>query len=203
MYAILKNRWRAARSAGFTLVELLIVVSIGAILVTIAIPSFQWTTTIYRISTQVNGLVGDLQYARSEAIRQGMTVQMCISTDGATCSAAATSWTAGHIVITSPIAGSGLLPTVMRVQAAFTGTDTATGGGVTTVLFNRDGFAGVPSAATWNGFSSLAAPVVITVHDANDTAGVGSCIVINQIGQISVLAKGASNTTNPIPVTCT
>ena len=203
MYAILKNRWRAARSAGFTLVELLIVVSIGAILVTIAIPSFQWTTTIYRISTQVNGLVGDLQYARSEAIRQGMTVQMCISTDGATCSAAATSWTAGHIVITSPIAGSGLLPTVVRVQAAFTGTDTATGGGVTTVLFNRDGFAGVPSAATWNGFSSLAAPVVITVHDANDTAGVGSCIVINQIGQISVLAKGASNTTNPIPVTCT
>jgi len=44
---------------------------------------------------------------------------------------------------------------------------------------------------------------VITVHDANDTPGVGSCIVINQIGQIAVLAKGASNTTNPIPVTCT
>jgi len=202
MYAMLKNPIRAARSLGFTIVELLIVVSIGAILVSIAVPSYQWTTTNYRISTEVNGLVGDLQYARSEAIRQGMTVQMCISTDGATCSAAAISWTVGHIVITSPIAGSGQLPTVMRVQAAFTGTDTANGGGVAAVVFNRDGFAGVPSA-TWNGFSSLAAPVVITVHDANDTPGVGSCIVINQIGQIAVLAKGASNTTNPIPVTCT
>jgi len=203
MYAMLKSHFRAAGSLGFTLVELLIVVSIGAILVTIAVPSFQWTTTIYRISTEVNGLVGDLQYARSEAIRQGMTVQMCISTDGATCSAAATSWTAGHIVITSPIAGAGLPPTVMRVQGAFTGTDTATGAGATAVLFNRDGFAGVPAAGAWNGFSSLAAPIVITVHDANDSAGVGSCILINQIGQISVLAKGASNTTNPIPVTCT
>lgn len=202
MYAILKNHVRAARSAGFTLVELLIVVSIAAILVTIAVPSYQWTTTNFRISTEVNGLVGDLQYARSEAIRQGMTVQMCISTDGATCSAAATSWTAGHIVITNPIAGSGQAATVMRVQAAFTGTDTANGAGVTAVLFNRDGFAGVPTAS-WNGFSSLAAPVVITVHDANDTAGVGSCILVNQIGQIVVLAKGATNNTNPIPVTCT
>jgi len=201
MYAMLKNRVRAARSAGFTLVELLIVVSIAAVLVTIAVPSYQWTTSIYRISTEVNGLVGDLQYARSEAIRQGMTVQMCISTDGATCSAATTSWAAGHIVVTIPIAGSGQLPNVMRAQAAFAGTDTATGGGVTAILFNRDGFAGAPTGP-WNGFASLTTPVVITVHDANDTPGIGSCVLINQIGQISVLAKGATNTTNPIAVTC-
>ncbi|HYA60213.1 MAG TPA: prepilin-type N-terminal cleavage/methylation domain-containing protein, partial [Burkholderiaceae bacterium] len=64
---MLKNPIRAARSLGFTIVELLIVVSIGAILVSIAVPSYQWTTTNYRISTEVNGLVGDLQYARSEA----------------------------------------------------------------------------------------------------------------------------------------
>ena len=193
----------AARNAGFTLVELLAVVAITAILVTIAIPSYTWTITNYRISTETNALVGDLQYARSEAIRQGINVQMCISTDGATCSAAATSWTKGHIVITSPIAGSGQVPAVMRAQAAFSGTDTVAAGGITALTFNRDGFAGVPSAVAWNGFTSLAAPVVLTIHDAPDTPGIGSCIVINQIGQISVLAKGAVNNTNPIPVACT
>jgi len=185
------------------MVELLVVVAITAILLTIGIPSYTWTITNYRLSTETNGLVGNLQYARSEAIRQGLPVQICISTNGTSCAAGATSWASGHAVITMPIAGSGQVPTVMRLQGAFTGTDTATAAGVSAVVFNRDGFAGVPSAVSWNGFTSLAAPVVITLHDAANSAGVGSCIVVNQIGQISVLAKGASDRTNPIPVTCT
>jgi len=82
---------------GFTLIELLVVVAIAAILLTVGVPSYLTTISGYRVANETNALVGDLQYARSEAIKQGVTVSMCISTDGATCSASTNHWEAGHI----------------------------------------------------------------------------------------------------------
>jgi len=179
---------------GFTLVEVLVVVAISTILLTIGVPSYLWTTSSFRISTEANALVGDLQYARSEAVKQGITVSICVSTDGATCSTTTTSWAAGHIVISNPTAAAG---TVLRVQAAFSGTDTAADitNGVAQISFNRDGFAGVPSTTAWNGFASLPAPVYLTVHDAANTASLGSCVLISPVGQISVLAKNVGGCT--------
>jgi type IV fimbrial biogenesis protein FimT len=178
---------------GFTLVELLVVMAIAAILLTIGVPSYTATTSKYRVSTEVNSLVGDLQYARSEAIKQGVTVTVCTSTDGATCSGA-TSWASGHVVLTNPT--NAATPTtatgavLLRTQAAFSGTDTATSAAAA-ISFNRDGFAGAPSGL-WNSFASLQNPALVTVHDKNNTTGVGSCVVISKIGQVSF---GASGTT--------
>ena len=56
--------------AGVTLVELLTVMSIVAVLLGIAIPSYRYVTTSNRMSGEVNGLLGDLQFARVEAIRE-------------------------------------------------------------------------------------------------------------------------------------
>jgi type IV fimbrial biogenesis protein FimT len=191
------NPGRYPRSRGFTLVELLIVVAIAAILVTISTPSYLSTITKYRISTEVNALVGDLQYARSEAVKQGTTVEMCISTDSQTCSTTATSWASGHIVVAAPFGADCTKAntcTVLRAHQAFTGSDTAlpTPNTQTSIAFSRDGFAGTPSTTNWNGFSPLAQPVFLTVHDASNTAGVGSCAVVNPVGQVSVVARGAS-----------
>jgi len=202
MREVLSSRRAAVPDAGFTLVELLIVVSIAAILASIAVPSYRSTIAKYQVATEVNGLVGDLQYARSEAIKQGMTVTMCMSSDGATCSG--TNWSNGHIVLTNPTnaatpstAGTGAV--LLRAANAFSSSDTVllaiTGAGSdTAVSFNRDGFAGTPTGK-WNAFSS-AGIITLTVHSVT-TTGIDSCVVVSAVGQVSVLANGATT-----PVTC-
>lgn len=65
------------RSHGFTLVELLVVMTIGAILVAAAVPSMQWLISTTRTSNGTNSLVASFELARSEAIRRGTIVSVC------------------------------------------------------------------------------------------------------------------------------
>src|ERR1700760_1109011 len=82
---------RGMRASGFTLLEVLMTIAVAAILMGIAIPSFRYITNANRIASELNGLLGDLQFARSEAIKEGRTVTVCQSGDGATCTNS-TSW---------------------------------------------------------------------------------------------------------------
>lgn len=59
---------------GFTLIELMVTVSIAAILLGIAIPSFTSTITSNRLTTNANELVSALNLARSEAVKRGQHV---------------------------------------------------------------------------------------------------------------------------------
>src|SRR5882757_3251037 len=87
-------------SAGFTLVELMVVIMIGSILMAIGVPSYKYVTNSNRLSAEVNGLLGDMQFARSEAIKEGQSVTVCASTDQLTCSNS-TDWHTGWIVLAS------------------------------------------------------------------------------------------------------
>lgn len=82
---------------GFTLIELMVTLSVLAILLTIAVPNLQMFIQNSRLMSQTAGLVGDLNFARSEAIKRGGAVNICASADGATCSGAVT-WETGWIV---------------------------------------------------------------------------------------------------------
>jgi len=66
-------------SSGFTLVELMIVVAVLAILLGIAAPSFQSMLDKRRLTGAAEQLYADLQYARSEAIRQNKIVTVYFS----------------------------------------------------------------------------------------------------------------------------
>ncbi len=67
------------KSRGFTLVELMIVIAIVAILTTLAAPSFKQLIQSNTMSGAVNTFLGDMRFARSEAIRRGGNVVMCRS----------------------------------------------------------------------------------------------------------------------------
>ncbi|TLY62004.1 MAG: prepilin-type N-terminal cleavage/methylation domain-containing protein, partial [Gammaproteobacteria bacterium] len=127
------------RHGGFSITELMVVVAIVAILLGIGAPSYRYITNSYRMSAEVNGLLGDLQYARAEAIREGQLVTACVSSDGASCTGDH-DWAKGWIVFSDLNKAAG----VLRVQGAFTGTtpDTFIGdSSVTAITYNREGFA--------------------------------------------------------------
>ena len=111
----------AANNKGFTLVELLITLSIAAILMALAVPNFSSTIKSSRITTQANELVSSLNYARSEAIRRGTNV---------TASRADVNWQNGWV-----IASGG---TALRIHEAFDGTSTLEGT-ATTVTYRGTG----------------------------------------------------------------
>jgi type IV fimbrial biogenesis protein FimT len=81
---------------GFTMIEILVSMTVIAILLGLAVPGFKEAMRNNRIVAQNNEFISALNYARSEAIRRGDTVSVCASTNGTGCSAA-TAWGAGWI----------------------------------------------------------------------------------------------------------
>ncbi|KUJ79649.1 hypothetical protein AWR36_014980 [Microbulbifer flavimaris] len=65
-----------ASQAGFTLVELMMVVAILAIVMSIGVPSFNTMIKNNRLTAASNDVAGALHFARSEAVRRGRDVQV-------------------------------------------------------------------------------------------------------------------------------
>jgi type IV fimbrial biogenesis protein FimT len=59
---------------GFTLIELMMTISIAVIVLTIGVPSFTQTINNSRLTTNINELVTSLNYARSEAVKRNQPV---------------------------------------------------------------------------------------------------------------------------------
>jgi type IV fimbrial biogenesis protein FimT len=109
-------------AAGFTMIELVVTLTIGAILVAVGVPSMSTFIQDQRLTTQANSLVLSLNFARSEAIKRDLAagVQMCVSSDGATCTGGSGSWQAGWIVPDPTNAGNPALQGVPAVGGANT-----------------------------------------------------------------------------------
>lgn len=86
------------RNHGFTLWELLWVLTIAAVLVGLGAPSLRTFLLDTRRTTDVNGLVLAIQLARSEAAKRGRPVVLCPSLDGLYCTAEPLGYTSGWIV---------------------------------------------------------------------------------------------------------
>jgi type IV fimbrial biogenesis protein FimT len=71
------NRTNLRRFSGFTLVELMVTVSLAAILLTLAVPSYQNMVRENRLATRANDFLTALNLARSEAAKRGDRVTLC------------------------------------------------------------------------------------------------------------------------------
>lgn len=85
------------RLCGFTLIELMITLSVAAIVLTLGVPSFREIIQDNRMTTQANEFVATLNYTRSEAVKRGTRVTACKSADFAACSGSG-AWDQGWIV---------------------------------------------------------------------------------------------------------
>jgi type IV fimbrial biogenesis protein FimT len=105
-----------ARAHGFTMIELIVTMTVGGILMALAVPAFNTFIQNQRLTTATNSLVLSLNLARSEALKRDLPtgVTVCASGDGLACNGA--SWSQGWIVIdTSGGANAGVLQGVPTI----------------------------------------------------------------------------------------
>jgi type IV fimbrial biogenesis protein FimT len=79
-----KQNKRTAKSTGFTLVELLIALVLGAIVTTLSVPISNMVKSS-RASSIAYEFTAALNFARSEAIKRGNRVTVCRTIDGSRC----------------------------------------------------------------------------------------------------------------------
>jgi type IV fimbrial biogenesis protein FimT len=191
-------RTRRGQAGGYTLIEMAVVIVIIAIILAYAVPSYKGLIAENRMSGEVNDLLNDVEQSRSAAIKQGVPVVICPSTDSTaavpSCSGSS-SWTTGWIAFTDVAqnqtfaAASG--DTLLRVHTGLQVGDTMVGavgatdvgpfgGNLTYLSFNRMG------AAAIAGPSNYAA---ISVHDAANTAAWRQCLVVSLVGMASIDAN--------------
>lgn len=82
---------------GFTLVELVLVLAIGAILLSIALPGYAFLVSGSRLSAATNDLLSALHLARSEAIKRQVRVTLCKTDRPPACNPNA-NWESGWLV---------------------------------------------------------------------------------------------------------
>ncbi len=85
-------------ASGTTLLELVITLSIAAIIMSTAIPFLGDLLADQHRTSVLNGLVRAAHLARSEAIKRGQDAVICASANGSTCSGDEKGWQQGWIV---------------------------------------------------------------------------------------------------------
>jgi type IV fimbrial biogenesis protein FimT len=176
---------------GFSLIELLVTLSIVTAILVIGIPSFQASNQSVRILSEVSDLRSDLEYARTQAQTNGLAVLACPSTNGTTC-LNQTAWAGGWIIrfATANCAVNAAYANPLRVRQAFATPkdtpDTATYAPTNAnnaVCFNRLGLA----SPNYTGFFT------VQVNAGGTSSSTRRCLAISPTGQISTVTYGTTD----------
>jgi type IV fimbrial biogenesis protein FimT len=151
---------RALPRSGFTMVEMMIVLVIVAILAAIGLPTYRLTIASIRMSGEVNSVVGNLNFARSEALKRGAIVSVCPGS-GTTCSTGS-DWSSGWIVVLNG-------PPAQQLQ---TSAGVAHGDVLTSVTSSS------PAYPQFTPMGYMFFTGTLTLHDPDSTASLYRCINI-------------------------
>lgn len=122
---------------GFTLIELVVTLTIAGLLVLIAVPSMQQVLAGNRLTSLTNRLVSSIHFARSEAVTRNGPVVICSN------NATSTDWSGGWSVKTGNHCATGeLLKVVESTDAALAVA------GVTEIIFRGDGTTTMPGGSS-------------------------------------------------------
>lgn len=88
-------------SRAFTLIELMVTISVLAVVISLAAPSFSRLLQDNRMLTVANELQSSLQLARAEAIKRKTNVVLCKSNNTANDCASGTNWQEGWLMRSS------------------------------------------------------------------------------------------------------
>ena len=154
---------------GFTLIELMVTLSVAGILLSMAVPAFSSFVQNDRDVGQINSLAGSFNYARSEAVKRNSPsgIIVCPSTDGQTCGG--TAWSGGWIVLNLNTADPP--PLVLQAVPALTGSTTL-------------GAVGAAAGITFLSSGLVSAPLSIGVCDIRG-ANYARDVEVNATGRVA------------------
>jgi len=91
-------RGMARGSSGVTLIELMVALTVVAVLLGFGIPSYRDAQVSSRLNALSSSLLASVTLARSEAIKSNTTTTLCVSTDHSTCTGPG-DWDLGWVVL--------------------------------------------------------------------------------------------------------
>lgn len=137
------------RTSGFSLLELLVTVSIVGILMSIAIPSFEGFIKSERLTSVTNSLISDMMLARSKAVELNQIVTVCASDNETGCNG--NDYSDGWVVMADSD-GDDAVDQLIRVQQPISGDVEfeLSNAALSSVTFDTRGFTSdIPAGATF------------------------------------------------------
>lgn len=177
--------------AGFTAIELMVVLALIGILVAVAAPSFTDFFARKRVESVTSELGTDLQYARSEAVARNAAVRLTFGTGcyvihtQPTGASASSCSQADGVASTMGSNGSGETAADIKTVKLRSGTSAAFAGnsGLSYIEFEP-----VRGSATWNGTDALAG----TVNVNSSVGGWQLRVNVSAVGRASTCSPSGS-----------
>ena len=177
--------------SGFTLIELMIAISLSVVILTFAVPSFSSFIKNGRVTTFTNTLVTDVNFARQEAVTRGDKVILCRSANptaaSPSCGGNVNNWSSGWLVFVNKDANT----TYDDGTDVLLRATNEVGGGVTIMTNNTSN-----ANLVYNTDGTLDMGGGTAVFAVCDNRGEG------QGNQLQVSPTGRPRLISPVPNTC-